>query len=67
MMACKTQVAEKFKVLDPNMLGIDCFRHALNLAIHDLIINFRWMKNTLSTSKKMGNLIKKLPQKKHKA
>ena len=44
------------------MLAIYCFGHALDLVTHDLNRNFNEMKNTLSTSKEIINLIKKLPQ-----
>ena len=62
MMTCKTQVVEKCKALDRKMLEIYRFGHALNLVTHDLIRNFKEMKTTLSASKEISILIKKLPQ-----
>ena len=39
--------SKKFKALDPKMLAIHCFV---------ILLNFKEMKNTLSTSKEMRNL-----------
>ena len=62
MMGCRSGVATQLKRINPKMLVVHCYGHALNLAIGDMIKNVQPLKNTLDTAQEICKLVKKSPK-----
>ena len=62
MCGIKNGVSDKILSENPKAFFTHCFGHALNLAVGDMVRNVRFSKDSMDTTYKISNLIKKFPQ-----
>ena len=59
----KNSFSNKILAENPKAFLTDCFGYASNLAVRDMVKNIRFLKDSMDTTYKIFNLIKRSPKK----
>ena len=62
MCGIKNGVSNKILSENPKAFFTQCFGHALNLAVGDMVKNVRFFKDSMNIAYEISNLIKRFPK-----